>query len=245
MELQSTVLDVLDTTLPVREPLPARKTALMGIRTITPGQAAARRTLGLVLAAESALQRAALGAWLSADPSIEVIAKVTRADDAAAMLVDAQPDVLILMFDHSNHPFAGLASRARRLSARTRVVVLSAEHDARSCRAAAECGASAHVTLADEPQDLLLAVRGSARSAHSPAPACVATECDRAASLSGREKDVLVHLSRGLSAKQAAAVLGICPKTVDNHTQRLMKKLDLHSRADVVRYAVREGYVKA
>jgi DNA-binding NarL/FixJ family response regulator len=75
---------------------------------------------------------------------------------------------------------------------------------------------------------------------------CVILDAEPASpGLSNREREVLIHLAKGLSAKQAAAALGICAKTVDNHAQRLMRKLDLHSRADVVRFAIRDGYVTA
>jgi DNA-binding NarL/FixJ family response regulator len=121
--------------------------------------------------------------------------------------------------------------------------VLSGEHTGRSCRAAAACGASAHLSLGDSPDELSAAVRG--RPLTQPAR-CVPLDGEATPPpLSNRERDVLIHLARGFSAKQTAAMLGICPKTVDNHAQRLMRKLDLHSRADVVRFAVREGFVTA
>lgn len=63
--------------------------------------------------------------------------------------------------------------------------------------------------------------------------------------LSLREREVLVHLARGLSVKEAAAVLSLSRKTVDNHAQRLMAKLDIHTRAGLVRFAIREHLMSA
>lgn len=205
-------------------------------------RAAARKTASVLLADERSLQRVSIAAWLSADPSLELISKVSKPEDVASIIVDARPDAVLLACDLPTHPYIALAARAHRLSPSTRVVVLSTEHNARSCRAAAACGASAHVSLVDPPEELLAALRGRPVAGGGR---CVTLEHDPAQGpgLSAREQEVLVHLARGMSAKQAAAALGICPKTVDNHTQRLMKKLDLHSRADVVLFAVREGYI--
>lgn len=63
--------------------------------------------------------------------------------------------------------------------------------------------------------------------------------------LSLREREVLVHLARGLSVKEAAAALSLSRKTVDNHAQRLMAKLDIHTRAGLVRFAIREHLMSA
>lgn len=203
---------------------------------------AARRLLTIVLADDRPLRRAVVAAWLAADASIEMIASVARAEDAAAAVVDARPAILLLACDAPMHPFVSLASRIPRLSERTRVILLSDRHDPRTCRAAASSSAAAHVCLDDAPEDLLAAIRGGTTS---PLSRCVPLDegPEASAMLSNREREVLVHLARGLSAKQTAAALGICPKTVDNHAQRLMRKLGLHSRAEVVRFAVREGYV--
>lgn len=203
---------------------------------------AARRLLSIALADDRPLRRAAVAAWLAADASIEVIAGVARAEDAAAVVVDARPSVFLLACDAPMHPFVSLASRIPRLSERTRVILLSDRHDPRTCRAACSCAALAHVCLDDSPEDLQSAIRGNAPPGM---PRCVRLDEGPEAppALSNREREVLVHLARGLSAKQTAAALGICPKTVDNHAQRLMRKLGLHSRAEVVRFAVREGYV--
>lgn len=207
-----------------------------------PSRAAARRTTSLVVADERTIRREALASWLRADPFLDVVSLASRAEEAAASVVDAQPGVLLLVCDLPTHPFIALASRIARLSDRTHVIVLSEGHSERSCRAAAVCGASAHVSMGDAPDELLASLRG--RSGGQPSR-CVtpAQEAVAGSALSNREREVLVHLAKGLSAKQTAATLGICAKTVDNHAQRLMRKLDLHSRADVVLFAVREGYV--
>ncbi len=201
---------------------------------------AARRLTTVVIADEKPIRRGALASWLGADPSIEVIGLASRPQEAAAMVVDGQPATLLMYCDSPMHPFFEIASRVRRLSAKTVLILLSEEHNTRACRAAVACGA-AHACLDDEPDEVLAVVRG--RQTAQPGRCVPLDELPPTPPLSNRERDVLVNLAKGLSAKETASALGICPKTVDNHAQRLMRKLDLHSRADVVLFAVREGYV--
>jgi DNA-binding CsgD family transcriptional regulator len=69
-----------------------------------------------------------------------------------------------------------------------------------------------------------------------------AASCDR---LTAREREVLQILSEGNSNKDVAAALGISAKTAETHRARIMKKLDLHSIGQLVRYAIRNGVIKA
>jgi DNA-binding NarL/FixJ family response regulator len=63
--------------------------------------------------------------------------------------------------------------------------------------------------------------------------------------LTNREQEVLTLVAQGLTNNQIAIALGISPKTVDNHRTRLMRKVDAHSTADLVRYAIRVGLIDA
>ena len=63
--------------------------------------------------------------------------------------------------------------------------------------------------------------------------------------LTGREGEVLTHLAEGSSNDEIAAALVISPNTVERHRENIMRKLNLHSRAELVRYAIRKGIIKA
>jgi DNA-binding NarL/FixJ family response regulator len=64
---------------------------------------------------------------------------------------------------------------------------------------------------------------------------------DAASPLSGREREVLQVLAEGKSTKEAADVLHVSAKTIESHRKQIMDKLDLHSIAELTKYAVREG----
>ena len=63
--------------------------------------------------------------------------------------------------------------------------------------------------------------------------------------LSAREREVLVLLAEGLAIKEVAARLGLSVKTVDAHRSRLMSKLGLHDRSELIRYAIRKKLIEA
>jgi len=63
--------------------------------------------------------------------------------------------------------------------------------------------------------------------------------------LTDREREVLTHLAEGASNDEIAAALVISPKTVERHRENIMRKLNLHSRSELVRYAIRKGIIKA
>jgi two-component system response regulator NreC len=63
--------------------------------------------------------------------------------------------------------------------------------------------------------------------------------------LTDREREVLTYLAEGTSNDEIAASLVISPKTVERHRENIMHKLNLHSRAELVRYAIRKGIIKA
>ena len=63
--------------------------------------------------------------------------------------------------------------------------------------------------------------------------------------LTAREQEVLTHLAEGESNEEIAEALVISPKTVARHRENIMRKLNLHSRAELVRYAIRKGIIKA
>jgi DNA-binding NarL/FixJ family response regulator len=67
----------------------------------------------------------------------------------------------------------------------------------------------------------------------------------RAATLTPREKEVLRYIAQGLEKKDMAEVMHLSTKTVDHHVTRLMRKLNIHNRVDLARYAIREGLADA
>ncbi len=115
--------------------------------------------------------------------------------------------------------------------------------------AAVRAGASGYVVAADDPEALGDAVRRTAagEAVFSPGLAEVALEehgraaDPGAARLTAREADVLRLVVDGLTARQIATRLVLSPRTVENHVQRVLRRLDLPNRAALVRFAIEKG----
>ena len=121
-----------------------------------------------------------------------------------------------------------------------------------------EAGASGYVPKRAAPEELLTAIRAAANGEVYLYPSMakllvkdyLASEPAEREQTSGndltdREQEVLAHLAEGESNEEIAKKLVISPKTVARHRENIMHKLNLHSRAELVRYAIRKGIIKA
>jgi DNA-binding NarL/FixJ family response regulator len=137
----------------------------------------------------------------------------------------------------------------------TRVLVLSERAGHRDVLDAVKAGASGYVVKTASPDELVEAVRRTAagdavftpgladlvlgeyqRLAAEPGPAAA-----RVPRLTSRETQVLKLVATGLTARQIAERLTLSPRTVENHIQRTLRKLHLHNRVELVRYAIAKG----
>lgn len=201
----------------------------------------------VIVADAAAVGRVALAAWLGSEPSCALVAAVGDARELASEAARTRADAVLICADRADDPLVAAARTLRSLRPGPRIVLLSTTHAPRSC-ATAEALRVPHAARTDPPADLLRRLRPDAPGEHAgdgrERCALPPAAADPERRLSRREEEVISLIARGDSAKQAAARLGISTKTVDNHLQRLMRKLDIHSRADLVLHAVRAGYVE-
>jgi len=134
-----------------------------------------------------------------------------------------------------------------------RVLVLSRHQERRFVTAALAAGAAGYLPKTCAIAELLLAIQEVSRGHYYVSPAITKTVLDEFLqhvastealgdpSLSPREREVLQLLAEGHTTREIAAILQVSPKTVESHRRQIMHKLDLHSVAELTRYAVREG----
>lgn len=202
-------------------------------------------SIRVLIADDHQLVREALARLLDAEPDIIVAAQCL--DGAAALEAIGAGDIDVAVLDVNMPRYTGLqvAGLVREAGEPTpRVVLLTAQGSPELARRAFERGVKAVVLKDGAFDDLVRAIR-CARRGETFVSAALAEGLREAAALSAREIEVLRHIANGLTNKQVAAALGISPKTVDNHRTRIMAKLNAHSTAELVRYAVRAGIVEA
>jgi DNA-binding NarL/FixJ family response regulator len=213
--------------------------------------------LRILLADDHTLFRQGVRRVLEEQPGWEVVAEARDGADAVRCTLESAPDVVIM--DVAMPRLNGVeATRqiARRLPA-TRILIVSMYSDEVYVTQALEAGAHGFILKDAADADLVRAVRDLAagRSFFSPAVAKVMLDdyvrhlaargiADRFDSLSEREREVFQLIAEGHSNKDIAALLHISPGTVETHRGRIMEKLDVHSAAEIVLYAVRKGVIR-
>lgn len=211
---------------------------------------------------------------LRAQFAIQGRIRIVGSLDSAANLLEEtarlNPDVVLLDIEMPGPDVFEMADRLRHQHPRVRFIFLSA-HIRDGCLAAAyKCGAWGYFAKGDDLEDIVAGVGEVARSADGtfvmgpkvrercrPAPHGPAAGARRAragddarpatplASLSPREVEILRLIGKGLSRTQIARELSRSAKTIDGHQERMMKKLKLPSRVELVRFAIREGFAEA
>jgi DNA-binding NarL/FixJ family response regulator len=209
----------------------------------------------IVLADDHHIMRQGLRALLEREPDLAVVGEV--ADGAAALeaLARLAPDVLILDLMMPSVNGLEVLRQAAKLGAGTRFVVLSMHSTGAYVVDALHSGASAYVLKEATASDLVRAVREVTAGRRYLSPPlsehaidaytkrAQATSIKPHGVLTAREMEVLRLAAQGYSVQQIAAALSISPRTAETHRSHLMRKLDLHSQTDLVRYAIRERIV--
>ena len=168
-----------------------------------------------------------------------------------------QPDIVILDFEL---PGCGLdcVRQILDVSPSTRIVVLSKHAEEFRVREAISLGVRGYVLKTRTADELLRSIEevSHGRTYFSPEIAHIVADlvlepfsfrgaARRAAQLTDRERQVVTLIAEGNSTKEVAARLGISVKTADCHRTRIMDKLILHQTANLVRYAIRQGFIEA
>lgn len=207
----------------------------------------------ILLADDHRIFRAGLRPLLAAQPDLSVVGEADDGLAALALARELRPDVAVL--DITMPGLNGLEV-TRRLAAEVpsvRVIILSMHSDRRYVLEALRAGARGYLLKDSGFEELLVAVRavrdGGVHLGAAVGEQVIRDYVDAArgdaggafALLSGREREVLQLLAEGLATKEVADRLALSVKTVESHRKSLMDKLDIHSIAELTKYAIREG----
>lgn len=210
-------------------------------------------TLRVVLVDDHRMFREALRPLLAQTPGFEIVGEAGDGQQAIELCAQLAPDVVIM--DVSMPGLNGLEATRRLLAERprTRVVVLSMHADRRFVAETLRAGAAAYVLKDAGFAELVRALQAVAEGRtylSEPVRQLVVQEYvaglqreDRSAFslLSAREREVLQLVAEGVSTKEIGDRLAVSVKTVETHRRQIMEKLDLHSVAELTKYAIREG----
>ncbi len=214
-----------------------------------------RRPIRLLLVDDHALFRSGIRSLLEAEPGFEVLGEAGDGEEAVELAGRLEPEIVLL--DMTMPGMSGL-DVTRRLVDRhpqIRVLALSMHSDSQAVQRVLATGASGYMVKESAPEDLLRGLRVVAddeiflcSKAATAMVGCAIREqpkqpkrARRFDRLTAREREVLGFIADGRSSRQIATILELSVKTVETHRSRLMKKLNLHTVADLTKCAIREG----
>lgn len=215
---------------------------------------AADQRISVLLVDDHAILRDGLRQLLQVEPDMKVVAEASNGELAVRLAFELKPDVIIMDL---SLPVLGGTEATKQIvdrDPRARVLALSAHSDASYARAVLSSGAAGYVLKRSAFDELVRAIRTVVAGDTYVDPVLAQELLPRSRrtgpgtgpmlSLSERELEVVRLVARGHTAKEMASQLGVSPRTLETYKARAMAKLDLTSRADLIRYAARCGWLR-
>jgi len=212
----------------------------------------------LLLVDDHAVVRSGLRMLLNAEPDVEIMGEASTAAEAMQMASMTKPDVILMDIGLPDLSGIDATREIKKRFPEIAIVALTIHEDEEYFFKMLEAGASGYVPKRAAPEELLIAVRAAAAGQVYLYPSLAkllvkdylsqdhpAEEKANIDGLTDREHEVLTYLAEGANNEKIAAELIISPKTVERHRENIMRKLNLHSRAELVRYAIRKGIIQA
>ena len=202
------------------------------------------------------LFREGVKAILNAQPTLEVVGEASDGKEAVDVALKLNPDVVLM--DISMPVLRGFEATRRLKRARPfiKVLILTVYGDEDLVTRCLDAGAAGYILKDTPPVQLVYAIEAVNQGQQYLSPSVLKGLVRQHISqpsglksgyelLSDREREILVLLAEGESLKDIATRLDLSVKTVDAHKTNLMRKLDLHDRSELIRYAIRKHLVEA
>jgi two-component system response regulator NreC len=204
---------------------------------------------------DHALFRDGLKAILRAEGGVEIVGEAKDGREAVAGALRLHPDVVLMDVEMPDLNGFEATQRITQADPHIKVLILTMYQEEEVVARCLDAGASGYVLKDASASQLLHAIETVRRGGKYMSPAALqhvmshyveGTERTgtRYDSLSAREREVFKLLADGLTVKEIAARLGVSVKTVDVHKYNLMRKLDIHDRAGLIKYAIQKKLIR-
>ncbi len=208
----------------------------------------------ILIADDHAIMREGVRALLEIHEDMEVIGEAGDGREAVAQVSELTPDVILL--DISMPFMDGLEAtrRIRKANPNTNVLILTQHEDKEYVLSAVKAGAAGCISKKAVSSELVSAIRAIYRGGSFLYPSVAKLliedylqrtdgETDPYERLTDREREVLQLVAEGRTNQEIADLLVLSMKTVLGHRAKIMEKLDIHSRTDLIKYAIRRGLI--
>jgi DNA-binding NarL/FixJ family response regulator len=215
----------------------------------------------ILLADDHILMRTGMRSWLQNMPEVEVVGEAGDGREALRLIAKVRPDVVLM--DVGMPGLNGLDATAQVTKdfPQVHVLILSMHANEEYVVQALRVGAKGYLLKDAEPEELGVALKAIRRGKTYLSPQVsqgvigdylrrIGTPggnntktADEPSVLTARQREILQLIAEGQTTKKIAALLHLSDKTVESHRLRLMRQLDIHDIAGLVRYAIRTGLV--
>jgi DNA-binding NarL/FixJ family response regulator len=219
--------------------------------------AVAKSKIRVLVVDDHTILRVGLRMMLNAQPDIEVVGEASDGNEAVTEALRLSPDVILMDIAMPDCNGIEATRQVKRVLPETRVLVLTMHENEEYLFQTLRAGASGYILKEAADTELITAIRAvsSGRFYLSPSAQSIMVgdylqrvrsgeEHDSYSALTEREREILKLVAEGYTNNQIAERLTISPKTVDTHRTHIMDKLNLHSRAELVKYAMRRGLLE-
>lgn len=214
------------------------------------------KKIRVVIAEDHRIVREGIRLILAASPDIEVVGEAANGREAVVLTRELQPDVVVMDITMPDMDGLEATRLIRDHLPQVEVVGLTVHESDEYFFQMLKAGASGYVLKGAASGDLLTAVAAASRGETFLYPLVAkklvadylsrvraGEEQDSYGGLTPREREVVVLIAEGLTNKEIAERLGISPSTVQTHTGRVMEKLKLQKRGEIIKYALRRGLI--
>lgn len=211
----------------------------------------------LLLVDDHAVVRMGVRMLLDGEPDFDIVGEADSASEAINRIAQLNPEVVLMDIHLPDLSGIEATREIKRIYPETAVIALTIHESEEYFFKMLEAGASGYVPKRAAPEELITAIRAAARGDVYIYPSLAKllvkdylgqrqpTRTQNSLDgLTSREQEVLTLLADGASNNEIAEALSISPKTVARHRENIMGKLNLHSRTELVKYAIRKGIIE-
>ena len=207
--------------------------------------------LRVLIVDDQRMIRDMLARELARESDIEIAGTAGDPEELLRTAASLRPDVVLMDVQLAGRTSCGAADRLRAILPDVVIVFLADRWPDSVIERAMRVEASGYLSKSESFEFLVEAIRQGA-AGHTTVPDGMRNRladgeergaATRMATLTQREQQALEFIAQGYAKKQIAVAMGVSLKTVESHTTKLMKKLDIHDRVELTRFAIREGLV--
>jgi two-component system NarL family response regulator len=203
----------------------------------------------IVIAEDQRLVRELMATLLARESDMEVVGEASNGREALQVVHAASPDIVLLDIGLPEIDGVEVARTLRKEHTPARLIVLSIHTERRFVQEMLQIGVEGYIVKSAAVKELVQAIRTvmqgrvylSPEIAHEALERMEPVSLSRIARLGRRERQVLALLADGKRSTEIASQLSISVATVEVHRRNIMRKLDLHTVAELTKYAIREG----